>query len=270
MIGFSAVGVDLAWGSPRGREEDLNPSGLAYLQFDGKKAELLDYAYKTTDEEIIAWTERYCRHFGIVAVDAPLIAPNDPGTTRPGDRELTRDFGTFDAGVYPADREKCRRSTEFTLKMTEYGYDPNPAITPRELTKSVVEVYPHAAMVSLFGLKKILKYKKGAVEDRKKGLAELQSHLLSDLEEVEPALVRSRNLVALCLKSPADLAGAQLKALEDVLDSVVCAYTGLYYWYWGTKKCKVYGDDWRKGYIVTPAVAKGAIAAKRPAKETRK
>lgn len=270
MIGFAAVGVDLAWGSPRGREEDLNPSGLAYIQFDGKKAELLDYSYRVTDEEIIGWANGYCRHFGMMAVDAPLIAPNDPGTTRPCDREISRDFGKFDAGVYPADREKCRRSTEFTLKMTEYGYDPNPGITPRELTKSVIEVYPHAASVALFGLKKILKYKKGPVEDRRKGLAELQSRLMGDLEEAEPALARSRNLVALCLKSPAELAGGQLKALEDVLDSVVCAYTGLYYWYWGTKKCTVYGDDWRQGYIVTPVLPKGGATAKKPAKEPKK
>ncbi|MGH8103192.1 MAG: DUF429 domain-containing protein, partial [bacterium] len=215
--------MDLAWGSPLSSPDNLNHSGLAYLQFDGRKAELLDFAYRRSDESIIAWLAGYTRHYGIVAVDAPLIAPNDKGTTRPGDRDLAKDFSKFHAAVYPADREKCARSTAFALKLNAIGFDLDPHITPKTLTKTAIEVYPHAAQVVLFNLKRILKYKKGPVDDRRKGLAELQEHLLADLEEATPPLIRSRNLVALCLKSPYDLSGDQLKALEDILDAVVCA-----------------------------------------------
>lgn len=34
-------------------------------------------------------------------------------------------------------------------------------------------------------------------------------------------------------------------------DAYVCAYTALYYWYWGTEHCEVIGDT-ETGYIVTP------------------
>ena len=36
------------------------------------------------------------------------------------------------------------------------------------------------------------------------------------------------------------------------MDAVVCGYIAAYYWWWGEKRSRVFGDDWRRGYIVTP------------------
>ena len=47
--------------------------------------------------------------------------------------------------------------------------------------------------------------------------------------------------------------GAQLKAIEDKLDSLICAYIGAYWWYWGTKRNLVLGDR-TTGYIVIPTL----------------
>jgi len=45
--------------------------------------------------------------------------------------------------------------------------------------------------------------------------------------------------------------GAELKAAEDKLDSLICAYVAAYWWYWGEQRNLVLGDR-TTGYIVIP------------------
>jgi predicted RNase H-like nuclease len=44
---------------------------------------------------------------------------------------------------------------------------------------------------------------------------------------------------------------ATLKALEDKLDALLCAYIGAHWWYWGIERNLVLGDR-TTGYIVIP------------------
>jgi predicted RNase H-like nuclease len=44
---------------------------------------------------------------------------------------------------------------------------------------------------------------------------------------------------------------ATLKALEDKLDALLCAYIGAHWWYWGRERNLVLGDR-TTGYIVIP------------------
>jgi len=44
---------------------------------------------------------------------------------------------------------------------------------------------------------------------------------------------------------------ATLKALEDQLDALLCAYIGAHWWYWGIERNLVLGDR-TTGYIVIP------------------
>src|SRR6202011_3447427 len=46
-------------------------------------------------------------------------------------------------------------------------------------------------------------------------------------------------------------AGPQLKALEDQLDAITCAYVAAHWWYWGLERNDVLGDS-QSGYIVVP------------------
>jgi predicted RNase H-like nuclease len=47
--------------------------------------------------------------------------------------------------------------------------------------------------------------------------------------------------------------GAALKAVEDQLDSLICAYVAAHWWYWGIERNWVLGDA-TNGYIVIPAL----------------
>lgn len=237
------IGLDLAWSKK-------NPSGLAHLRWDGKKAWLSGTDVLNSDEDIFSWIRERSNPHACIAIDAPIIAPNPPGTRRPADHAVSKDFRRFDAGVYPANRRRARWPVVFSKKLARRGFSANPKFPPHRPVKRQIEVYPHSAMVVLFHLEKIIKYKKGPLSARWKGLRRLQSEMGRHLPALDPPVDRL-SLLKVCTETPEGKRGRALKDLEDRLDAVVCAYTGLYYWYWGKKKCCVYGDV-TSGYIVTP------------------
>ena len=55
------------------------------------------------------------------------------------------------------------------------------------------------------------------------------------------------------------LRGRALKAYEDTLDSLLCAYEGYYFWYWGFDRNEVFGDI-ESGYILNPKLIIGGVA----------
>lgn len=114
----------------------------------------------------------------------------------------------------------------------------------RSLGRFQIEVHPHAATVQLFGLDQIVKYKRGTLTVRVAGLARLRSLLLERMPKLTPALV---------LHNIPDVpaSGAELKALEDQLDAITCAYVAANWWYSGKERSDVLGDA-ESGYIVVP------------------
>ena len=241
----ACIGIDLAW-------SERNPSGLALLHFDPRRGsiELLETCCLQKDNEILHWVQDRRRSVTVLGIDAPLIAPNPAGTSRAGDRQLTRAFGRFHAGTYPANRSKCVRPIHLRKKLERLGFNPNPTAAPRQAGSWQLEVFPHPAQVVLFKLPRILKYKKGPAAARRAGLEQLAAHIQRDLPRLRPRLVLNSALRQLC-RLPSFLRGRALKDREDQLDALVCGYVAAYYWRWGGQRCQVFGDV-RKGYIVCP------------------
>lgn len=242
---IACIGIDLAWS---GR----NPSGLALLDLEHASGRLrfVEACCLQTDEEIIAWIEERRRRTTVLAIDAPLIAPNPAGTGRPCDRKITSVFGRYHAGTYPANAPKCARPIGLRRKLQRLGFNPDPRLVPRRAGRRQIEVYPHPAQVVLFGLERILKYKKGKLAARRRGLRRLTEHIRADLRRQRPRLVSNARLRRL-LAPDSILRGNALKAWEDKLDALFCGYLAAYYWWWGPRRCRVFGDV-RRGYIVTP------------------
>jgi len=239
------IGIDLAW-------SERNKSGIALIEKRDVYI-LTRQEYLGPDEEIIDFILRYKDKKGcIVSIDAPLIAPNPPGTTRKADREVSRDFARYKATTYPANRIRAKRPINLVKKLLSLGFNPNPNFLPLTLTHQIIEVYPHAACVSLFHLPRIVSYKKGGVWQRQKGLASYQHLLFSELSKLNPPLYFELNIEkALFLIDPHKLKGKSLKQFEDQLDAILCAYIGLYCWYWGREKVRIYGNL-KEGYIMVP------------------
>jgi predicted RNase H-like nuclease len=72
--------------------------------------------------------------------------------------------------------------------------------------------------------------------------------LLATLAEATPPL---GGLDALLTDDPAALRGRALKAYEDTLDAITCAYTAYYLWHHGPARTRVYGTI-ADGHILTP------------------
>src|SRR5262245_5325213 len=237
------IGVDLAW-------SERNPSGLACLLYDGNRARLLASDCKTADGEIISWIEGHARRTTWLGIDAPIIAPNPPKTARLVDKIVSSLFGRYHAGVYPGNCERCARPIRLCRKLAARGFSPDPFSRGRR-ERVQLEIFPHLVQVALLARPRIIKYKKGARLHRAQGLKELQRTIAEYLPRLIPPMKYSANLRALLSVDPRMLKGKQLKALEDQVDALLCAYMTLYFWFWGEEKCQVFGDL-ASGYIIGP------------------
>ena len=255
-----AVGIDLAW-SPR------NGTGLAVAQKKGARWILRDaISGLGTNGEIL---DVLLRHAGeqpaIIAIDAPLVVPYEK-RGREGDRLVTKLFGPYDAGVYPATRFYLgryggKRIWDLVAVLEKAGFRHDCRMEPMKPTRQFFETYPHAATVALFGLKKTLKYKTRqgrTYETRWREFRKLESHL-KGLARSQPPMAGVGPFIATDLKA---LRGGKLKGYEDRLDAILCACIAAYYWTWGTRRNAIVGTL-EGGYIVTPMTP--AIAKRAPA-----
>lgn len=233
------LGIDLGWSS--------SPSGLCCLELQDGVLALRDLRRETEIERILSWVDECVAgsDSGIVAVDAPTLIPNQTGMRLP-DRLAHKYFGRYHAGCYPANlnRPFAARTVGFGLSLEARGFEQAPTIEPRKPGRYQIEVFPHPAMIHLFELDQILKYKKGTLAERRSELAKLRQYILEILPHLDPSL-RLDSLPEIPTK------GAELKALEDQLDSLICAYVAAHWWLWGCDRNWVLGDR-QAGYIVVP------------------
>ena len=165
---------------------------------------------------------------------------------RSPDRLAHKYFGKYHAGCYPANlgRPFAARLVQFGLDLEAREFAHAPTIEPQKLGRYQIEVFPHPAMIQLFNLPQILKYKKGRLAERALALEELRSHILTQLPQHDPPLqIQTLPIIP--------QTGKDLKALEDKLDSIICAYVAAHWWYWGSARNWIMGNH-QEGYIVVP------------------
>ncbi|QFS43631.1 DUF429 domain-containing protein [Nostoc sphaeroides] len=238
------IGIDLGWRS--------QPSGLCCLEWIDGQLQLLDLDRKEAIADILTWIDQSVQpdEPAIIAVDAPTLIPNATGSRLP-DKLSHKYFGKYHAGCYPANQNLpfADRTINFGLELESRGFVHAPTIEPQKLSRYQIEVFPHPAIVNLFNLERILKYKKGRLSDRRLELIKLQNYLLNILPSLSPPLRTWRLGGSFILEIPTT--GAALKATEDKLDSLICAYVAAYWWYWGEQRNLVLGDR-TTGYIIIP------------------
>lgn len=233
------LGIDLGWKS--------GASGLCCLEWQQGELVLLNLERRLEITDILSWVIHWTEPQipALVAVDAPTLIPNLTGTRLP-DRLTHKYFGRYHAGCYPANLQRpfAQRTVDFGLSLQELGFCHAPEIAPQRLDRYQIEVFPHPAQVHLFNLDRILKYKKGKLSDRHPELTKLRNYVLTILPTLEPKLTPTH-----LPEIPSQ--GKAMKEVEDLLDSLLCAYVGAYWWYWGKEKNLVLGDE-NSGYIVVP------------------
>ncbi len=121
-------------------------------------------------------------------------------------------------------------------------------------------MYPHPATIALFGLDRTIKYKHKPGRD----LAFLRAESLRLIEYLEglahadPVMHLRDNLDWQAVRSQVSAASrkSEIRAVEDSIDAVLCAYIALYAAV-RPDDITVFGDA-DNGYIVTPALPDSA------------
>ncbi|MEM7726894.1 MAG: DUF429 domain-containing protein [Cyanobacteria bacterium P01_A01_bin.45] len=237
------IGVDLGWKS--------QPSGLCYLKLVDHKLQIIDLERIDSISDILKWIDSCVQadEDAVIAVDAPTLIPNQTGSRLP-DKLTHKYFGKYHAGCYPANLGLpfAERTVNFGLELEKRGYDHASTIEPRKESRYQIEVFPHPAIVHLFDLEKILKYKKGRLAERRLELVKLYNFIIQVLPSL-PLPLYSEGLNNFISSIPS--AGKPMKEVEDKLDSIICAYVAASWWYWGEQYNLVLGDE-STGYIVVP------------------
>jgi len=240
------LGIDLGWRS--------QPSGLCCLELQAEMLHVLDLTRLDGIAEILAWVDGWVPNPtpAMIAVDAPTLIPNAVGMRVP-DRLTHKYFGKYHAGCYPANQGSpfAARTVGFGLSLEARGFAHAPTIAPKIPGRYQIEVFPHPAMVHLFDLPRILKYKKGKVAERRSELIKLRQGILTHFPCLQPALSLAPPQQSGWQLPTIPETGVALKAVEDQLDALICAYVAAYWWIWGADRNQVLGDR-DTGYIVVP------------------
>lgn len=232
------VGIDLAWG-PHGR------TGLAVVDADGAYR---DSVAVRTDEEIDGWLAG--RAAVTIAIDAPLVVRNATGA-RDAERRVTAAYGRFHAGTHPTNLGTWHMAPPRGGTLAaRHSWSLDPGSRSTADRPVAIEVYPHAAMVGLFGLRWVVRYKRKRHRtpgERRAGFVTV----LDLLEGIETLRARERGRWHQ-IRALVDTATshAQLGRVEDEIDAILCAHLA-WLWHAHPDRLQVYGA-WEWGAIVAP------------------
>ena len=231
------LGIDFGW--------ENKSSGVAALEWTGSSLHLISLGRFPDPATVLAWIDAQAGENAVVGIDAPIVIPNETGM-RPIDKLAHSVYGKYHAGAYPASQARSywQRTTGFSQELARRGFVHGDRMPPRSPGRHQIEVHPHAATVQLYGLDRIIKYKRGPLKERSAELARLRGLLLERLPHLTPRL-------ALDSLPPIPGNGVALKALEDQLDAITCAFVAAHWWYWGKERNTVFGSL-NDGYIVVP------------------
>lgn len=254
VIEATFIGIDLAWRSEK------NPSGGAVLRGDRQSARLTDLtASLPSCQAVLSYIENHATGSTCVAIDAPLIMPNKTGQ-RPCESLISEQYGARHASCHSSNRSLYPEAASVHLasQLISRGFRHAPELKHLENQWVMLEVYPHPALIEFFRLPSIIKYKKGNIAQKRSGQRELQERL-RELSFFAPPLEFTPRLSGFLATDTNSLRGAKLKAHEDELDAIVCAYIAYYYWFWGPRGSCVFGDV-DSGYIILPIVTQSPSA----------
>lgn len=238
----AVLGIDAAW-------TEREPSGVALVVDEGSEWTLLavapsylSFGLQASRQSAVdrPWGSvpdvsallKVAKDLGgypvdLVAIDMPLS--REPILARRvSDNLVSTAYGARQCGTHtPSAKRPGRLSDEFRHDFGSAGY---PLQTSELCCPGIIEVYPHPALVELASAAKRLPYKHTKVraywsdlgpQDRRLKLLEVWKSVLSLLDTEIKGVTASLEL------PPISARGYEMKAFEDMLDAIVCAWVGI-------------------------------------------
>jgi predicted RNase H-like nuclease len=235
VTGELFAGIDLAWSS--------GWTGVAVVDASGR---IQSSGRVRADAEIAAWVEAQPGRLAVVGVDAPLVVPNDSGQ-RLAERLIGQAYGAYGASAHTSNRGTFGGGESRAMALARrFAWVVDPDADPGPESTRCIEVYPHPALVGLFGLPYRVDYKKGATGRRLPGFRSL-AQLLESIPELGLAYYPRWAELQRTLSEPRP---GDLNRWEDEVDAILCAHLA---WLWRhqPQALHVYGTL-DEGYIVAP------------------
>jgi predicted RNase H-like nuclease len=251
------LGIDAAW-------THHQPSGIALIGRSGDKWQCMalapDYEsfYELAQGQVVDWTStptgtwpdpsrlvNSCRAIGgapwVVAIDLPM-ATHPITARRAADQAISRRFGAQGCSTHsPSALRPGPLSTLCVEQFAAEGYSLE--THANEAPSSLIEVYPHVALLALMNLPYRLAYKGSKSlaywpdSDRPTRLR----NLLDVYGRIQDALSQEIDNINLPLPSLSQVSSfAVLKRYEDALDALICAWVGIQY---AEGRAVAHGDD---------------------------
>jgi predicted RNase H-like nuclease len=244
------TGFDSAWGASNTGaicELVLQDDGSLLLQKDQPVSanwnNAIDRVGRKADATLDIW-----------AIDQPICVANESGC-RPVEADLAEALmGDFGCGAHSSNLSNpcwtaSARIWDLLRTLAANGYRHSPMAIPAEdRGRHYFECYPHPAIVGLFDLDHILKYK---VRHRDGSAWQQMVRLLQSLASADLPITNIGSFVTEWL--------AQNQDNENKLDAIICAYVAAYWWKYGTERSTMIGDT-TTGYIVTPHSCRTRLA----------
>jgi predicted RNase H-like nuclease len=172
------------------------------------------------------------RDVDLVTIDMPVSTARFSGR-RAADNEISRELGAAKASVHsPTATRPGRLGEELTACFAHAGFSVATNATTGATMSKLVEVYPHAALLTLLGLRERFRYKvsRSRAFWPRASVPERRVEFLAAFAKILSALVGETSPSPFALPDASvDAPLAALKAYEDAIDAMVCAWVGARY-----------------------------------------
>ena len=181
----------------------------------------------------------------LVTIDMPVATSEITGR-RVADAAISRAFGGRGCSTHsPSATRPGAIGAALTAEFAELGYPLATSVTPKGTTQSLVEVYPHPALLELLGAEYRVPYKVDRAGKYWPNLtpSERRRKVVQTWRDIVTAVEMTISGADLPLPSPeaADTVGnSRLKRFEDALDALICGWIGIQYL---LGLCTPHGDE---------------------------
>lgn len=246
------LGIDLAWGEGTSRKL-ANETGVVVVERDGT---VVDAGWTCGLRETVAWVERWSPADTLLMVDAPLIVSNPDGQ-RICERQVGQRYGRWKVSANSTNVRSPRLAgvaLREALAASGWRYHSGFGGDRPTSGRHLAEVYPYTTLVGAPELgydteRPIYKRRPKSIPVgefralRATNCDELVRRL-GTLVGADPAIdLTSNTITHALLTETSPVKDKEYKHREDLIDAVLCAWTGLLWLKDGLARCQVLGSD---------------------------
>jgi predicted RNase H-like nuclease len=254
MSRMRVIGIDLAWGE--GSDEKLaNETGLVAVEPSG---EILDSGWACGISETVVWIERVATTDTLLMIDAPLVVSNTSGQRLCEKQVGERYMHPWKVGANSTNSGSERLGGVALLRVLEatgWRYHDGCDGQPPSSGRYVAEVFPYTTLVGAPELgydderpiykrrpKSLRSLSMNAFRELRAANCDELIRRLATLRTADPPLdLASHDATDALIEEPSPIADDAYKHREDLIDAVLCAWTGRLWLARGLDRCQVLG-----------------------------